>query len=202
MQIDARGITCPKPVIMTLQALKELLAGEALEVLVDDETARGNLTRLASEKGCALTVTEAGDHTVMTLVPEGAVEVASAEEEAAAICDLSATVPSVFAFGSSSMGQGDPELGHILVKGLIYALSQQDQVPSCCLFFNDGARLTCEGSDTVEDVRTLEERGCRILTCGTCLDFHHLRDSLAVGGVTNLYEIAQILSAQPGVVTV
>ncbi len=202
MQIDARGITCPKPVIMTLQALKELPAGEALEVLVDDETARGNLTRLAAEKGCALTVTEADGHTVMTLVPEGVVEVTSPEEEADAICDVAAPGPAVFAFGSASMGQGDPELGHILVKGLIYALSQQDSVPSCCLFFNDGARLTCEGSDTVEDIRTLEERGCRILTCGTCLDFHHLRENLAVGGVTNLYEIAQILSAQAGVVTV
>lgn len=51
MQIDARGITCPKPVIMTLQALKELPAGEALEVLVDDETALGNLTRPPPRRG-------------------------------------------------------------------------------------------------------------------------------------------------------
>lgn len=202
MQIDARGITCPKPVIMTLQALKDLPAGETLEVLVDDETAQGNLTRLAAEKDCSLQVKALDDYTLMTLVPQGTVEVRSPEEEADKLCDLSSSSPAIFAFGSASMGQGDPELGHILVKGLIYALSQQDKVPACCLFFNDGARLTCEGSDTVEDIRVLESRGCKILTCGTCLDFHHLREALAVGAVTNLYEIAKILSDQSGVVTV
>lgn len=35
--------------------------------------------------------------------------------------------------------------------------------------------------------------GCEILTCGTCLDFHGLKDKLAVGGITNLYAISQIL---------
>lgn len=202
MQIDARGITCPKPVIMTLQALKDLPADEVLEVLVDDETAQGNLTRLAAEKGCSLQVRAKGGYTLMTLVPQGVVEVGSPDQEAEELCDIPASGPAIFAFGSASMGQGNPELGHILVKGLIYALSQQEKVPACCLFFNDGARLTCQGSDTVEDIRALERRGCAILTCGTCLDFHHLRDALAVGSVTNLYEIAQILSGQSGVVTV
>lgn len=201
MKIDARNITCPKPVIMTLQALKDLPAGESLEVLVNDETAVGNLTRLATEKHCTLTMDERGDDTAMILVPEGAVEVGSAEEEAAEICDLPATGSQVFAFGSASMGSGDPELGKILVKGLIYALSQQDQVPSTCLFYNDGAQLTCEGSESVDDIRELEARGCTILTCGTCLDYHKMRESLAVGGVTNLYEIAQIMSSHT-VVTV
>ncbi len=202
MEIDARDITCPKPVIMTLQALKDLPSGETLTVLVNDETAVGNLTRLASEKGLELTIDERGDHTAMIIKSDGAVEVGSAADEAAAICDVAPCGPTVFAFGSKSMGAGDPELGHILVKGLIYALSQQEQVPSCCLFYNDGASLTCEGSESLDDIRALEEAGCKILTCGTCLDFHHLREKLAVGGVTNLYEIAQILSAQPGVVTV
>ena len=69
------------------------------------------------------------------------------------------------------------------------------------LFFNGGAHLTCEGSESLEDIRELEKRGTTILTCGTCLDFYGIRDKLAVGGVTNLYEIAKTVVEHPGVTT-
>ena len=54
MKIDARNLTCPKPVVMTLEALPKLAAGESLEVVVNDEVAVGNLTRLAAQKDCEL----------------------------------------------------------------------------------------------------------------------------------------------------
>ena len=67
------------------------------------------------------------------------------------------------------------------------------------LFYNGGAHLTCEGSESLEDIKELESRGTKILTCGTCLDFYGIKDKLAVGDVTNLYAIAEIISQQPGV---
>lgn len=67
------------------------------------------------------------------------------------------------------------------------------------IFFNGGAQLTCEGSESVDDIRELENRGTVVLTCGTCLDYYGIRDKLAVGGVTNLYEIAQTVASNPGV---
>ena len=66
------------------------------------------------------------------------------------------------------------------------------------LFYNGGAHLTCEGSESLEDIKELESRGTKILTCGTCLDFYGIKDKLAVGEVTNLYAIAEIISKQPG----
>jgi len=69
------------------------------------------------------------------------------------------------------------------------------------VFFNGGARLTCEGSVSLEDIRQLEERGCEILTCGTCLDFFGIKEKLAVGGVTNLYAISEFFLAPEGVVS-
>jgi peroxiredoxin family protein len=69
------------------------------------------------------------------------------------------------------------------------------------IFFNGGAHLTCEGSESVEDIKELESRGTKILTCGTCLDFYGIRDKLAVGGVTNLYEIAETFTTHPGTTT-
>ena len=50
-----------------------------------------------------------------------------------------------------------------------------------------------EGSDCLEDIRILEKEGVEILTCGTCLDFYGLKEKLAVGAVTNMYTIAEIL---------
>ena len=99
----------------------------------------------------------------------------------------------VVAIGSDTMGRGSEELGHALVKSFLYALAQLETPPRTMLFFNEGAKWTVEGSPSLEDLRELESRGTEILTCGTCLDFHGLKDKLAVGGITNLYAISQIL---------
>ena len=69
------------------------------------------------------------------------------------------------------------------------------------LFFNSGAHLTCAGSESLDDIRELEGRGTKILTCGTCLDYYGIRDRLGVGGVTNLYAIAEIIATEPDVVS-
>ena len=201
MEIDARNVTCPKPVVMTLEALAKLPAGESLKVTVNDSVALGNLTRLAQGKGIDLEVQKSGDESVLTFTPgeNATASTASAEEEASAYCELPATTAAVIAVDSDAMGRGDAELGHILMKGLIYALAHQESVPKTMLFHNGGASLTCEGSESLEDTKELEARGTEILTCGTCLDFYGLREKLAVGGVTNLYAIAQILSSNPGV---
>ena len=89
------------------------------------------------------------------------------------------------------MGHGGDELGTALMKGFIYALSQQEQLPSTILFYNGGAKLTAEGSDSLEDLKGLEAKGVEILTCGTCLNFYGLQDKLAVGSVTNMYTIME-----------
>ena len=173
MKIDARNLTCPKPVI---------------------------LTRLADEKNCELTTTKDGEDTVMTFTPREAVAAStSAATEASLFCNIPERSATVVAVDAEFMGRGDDELGHILMKGLIYALAHQESVPETMLFYNGGAHLTCEGSELLEDIKELEARGTKILTCGTCLDFYGIKDKLAVGEVTNLYAIAEIISKQPGV---
>lgn len=202
MEIDARNITCPRPVVMTLEGLQSLPEGETLDVLINDEVAHGNLSRLAEDKGIDLDIEDQGDYERFVFMPKGSVAVESPEAEASAICDIPATGSAIVAFGANVMGRGNDELGHVLIKGLIYALAHQDNVPKTALFYNGGASLTCEGSESLEDIKELEERGCTILTCGTCLDYLNMREKLAVGGVTNLYEIAQIITNQPGVMVI
>ena len=62
------------------------------------------------------------------------------------------------------------------------------------LFYNGGAKLTTEGSASLEDLKKLEAQGVEILTCGTCLDYYGLTEKLQVGGVTNMYTIVEKLA--------
>ena len=89
------------------------------------------------------------------------------------------------------MGTGETQLGTNLMKAFVFALTKQDQLPDTILCYNSGAYLTCEGADTLEDLKLLESEGVTILTCGTCLDFYGLKEKLAVGGVTNMYDIVE-----------
>ena len=97
----------------------------------------------------------------------------------------------VVILSSDQMGQGDEVLGRLLMKGFVYALAKQDRLPETVLLYNGGASLSCEGSDSLEDLRELEAQGVEVLTCGTCLNHYGLAEKLAVGSVTNMYEIAE-----------
>ena len=68
------------------------------------------------------------------------------------------------------------------------------------LFYNGGAALTCEGSDSLADLKILEEQGVEIMTCGTCLDYYGLKDKLQVGSVTNMYSILETMSGADKVI--
>ena len=168
MTVNAMGDACPIPVVKTKKAMETLKAGDVVETYVDNEIAVENLTKMAKQTGCAVTSQK---------LDEGKY-----------------SVQKVVVIRSSVMGEGDPELGKVLIKGFIYALSQQEDLPKTILFYNGGAHLTCEGSASLDDLKELELRGVRILTCGTCLNFYGLSEKLKVGEVTNMYEIAETMS--------
>ncbi len=49
-RIDARGLSCPQPVIMTMNKMKELGSGE-IEIIVDTDASKENVSRAAASKG-------------------------------------------------------------------------------------------------------------------------------------------------------
>ena len=106
-------------------------------------------------------------------------------------CIPDSRTDTVVVIANDKMGEGSEELGKTLLKAFTFALTQQDNLPKTILFYNGGASLTCEGSPMLEDLKTLEAEGVEILTCGTCLNFYGLTEKLAVGGVTNMYVIAE-----------
>ena len=182
VQVNAIGDACPIPVIKTLHALQDLNGAGTVQTLVDNEIAVQNLTRLAESKGCSITTEKRSDKEFcVTITTENSIGKAEADEQ------ISCTVPAaqkktVVVISADHMGEGDEELGRILMKGFIFALTQQEHLPSTILFYNGGARLTCEDSASL---------GVEILTCGTCLNHYGLTDKLAVGDVTNMYVITE-----------
>lgn len=200
VQVDAMGDACPIPVVKTLKALRELVGAGTIVTLVDNEVAVQNLTRMAHEKGCEVASEQLGEkrYRVTLTVPEG-VEVADGEAEAAT-CLVPAERNLVIQVSSDAMGAGSDELGRNLMKAFVYAVTQQDELPRTMLFYNGGARLTCEGSPCLDDLKALADQGVEILTCGTCLNHYGITDKLAVGEVTNMYVICQKLEQASHVV--
>lgn len=191
IHVDARGDACPIPVVKTKGAIAKLNGEGTVETLVDNETAVQNLTKMAHQKGYGVTSEKQNDscyRVSMTIqeredndnAPEKALSQPMVQEQ-----------NTVVVISADHMGEGDDELGRTLLKGFIFALVTQEERPRTILFYNGGARLTCEGSDSLEDLRTLAEQGVELLTCGTCLNFYGLTDKLTVGGVTNMYEIVE-----------
>jgi len=197
--VDARGEQCPIPVVKATKTIAALTEPGVVEVHVDNEIAVQNLLRMASGKGFAAKSEQVEDkHYLVTIDVDRLAPTGTAEPEAACIPDLRGST--VVAIGTATMGVGSDELGATLMKGFIYALSQQDELPKTILFYNGGAKLTTEGSASIEDLKTMESQGVEILTCGTCLDYYGLKDKLLVGSVTNMYAIVEKLTKAAKVV--
>ena len=195
MRLDERGKQCPLPVIEAKKALESSAPGEKVEVVVDNEIAVQNLTKMADHKGFAVCSEKTGEREFLVTITTGEGNGETAQAPAAAE-EVTCTPDGrrkgmVVVLSSNQMGQGDEALGKLLMKGFVFALTQQDQLPKTILFYNSGASLTCEGSPMLEDLKALEAEGVEILTCGTCLNYYGITEKLAVGGVTNMYVIAE-----------
>ena len=198
IKVDAMGDTCPIPVVKTKNAIKELKGSGEVQTLVDNEIAVQNLTKMATQKGYGVRSQKLGEgkyEDTMTISDGNTDDITttgdSAEEEQIVCYPDARKKNTVVVLASATMGAGDEELGEILMKGFIYALSQQEELPATILLYNGGAKISCEESPSLEDLRSLEAQGVEILTCGTCLNHYGLTDKLKVGDVTNMYVIAE-----------
>jgi selenium metabolism protein YedF len=178
--VDARGQACPQPVIL---AQKALLESSDLLVIVDNDTAQTNVSRMAEKAGCRVEVERKEDGVYLHIARTKA----SAGEEAKARRAL------VFLVASNVLGSGDDQLGDILIRGWFHTLNEVEPLPTTIIFINSGVRLVAHGSQVLEDLRALSDKGVEMLSCGTCLGFYGLKDQVAVGQVSNMYSIAETL---------
>lgn len=191
IKVDALGKPCPLPVIETKKAIRQLGPdGGEVTVLVDNEVAVKNVTKMVTANQYQITTQPVNDNFEMTVT---VTQPAAVQEQHTGM---------VIAFGRNVLGEGDPKLGQILLKSYIYSLTELDTPPEHLLFFNGGARLTSQDSGVLDDLKTLEDKGSQISTCGTCLDFYNIKDQLAIGEITNMYAIVEAMDQADKVVTI
>nr|WP_314462567.1 sulfurtransferase-like selenium metabolism protein YedF [uncultured Clostridium sp.] len=188
--VDARGLACPQPVIKAKEAMKDMTEG-TLTILVDNEIAVQNVMKLGNYSGLNPSSKKLSEeeYQVLYSMEKGTVPL---QQSALEECEPDSRKKGLVAvLSSDQMGTGSEELGRILMKGFVYALTQLEELPETILLYNGGARLSTEGSLSLEDLKTLEAQGVEILTCGTCLNYYELSEKLSVGTVTNMYEITE-----------
>lgn len=208
--IDAKGLACPKPVILAKKAIED--GQDDFKVEVDNDTAVGNLTRLAGSSGYSITADKENPYLLTFAKGSGgpAVGGAPAGQESGAGTEAAAGAAEgsvgrdggwALFCGTDILGDGDRQLGGNLIRMYFYTLSQAEKKPAAVIFVNSGVKLPTQDQQVIEHLKVLQEKGCRVLACGTCLDFYGLKEQLQVGQVSNMYDIITCLGEYSKVVS-
>ena len=198
INVDARGLGCPQPVIATKKALESIASG-VITTIVDNATAKENVAKLAAASNCGVSITETNGHFYIKITKGDTPTETSLADE-----DTSSSVGEgvVYLITQDTMGHGSKELGAVLMKSLMYTILESSPQPKAIMFVNSAVQLTIADSPVLEHLKQLAERGVEVLSCGTCLDYYNLKDKLAVGGVTDMFTIVETMAAAPKAVTI
>jgi len=196
--VDARGIACPQPVLLAKKALEE---NDEVTVLVDNDIAVENIRRLAVQTACNFSVVKRGDGiqeirlartgaTGLTPIDTGA---PSAESTCTAVPGRKA-LALVTVLSDNRMGRGDDILGDVLIRAFIHTLMELNPLPTTIICYNAGVKLAMKESPALDDLQQLEQAGVNILLCGTCVNYFGLGNQIAVGHISNMYEILETMT--------
>jgi selenium metabolism protein YedF len=179
--IDCRNMACPLPVVTVKRALEQS-PGEALKILLDAGAPRENVTRFALNRGFSVDEAEL-DGGYAILISGNAGETLAIKRHKDG--------ETVMLIASDRFGDGPEELGRLLMKNFINTLVEVAEAPDRILFVNSGVLMTIEGSEVLEALANLGNRGVEIASCGICLDFFKCKDKLRAGTVTNMFTIVE-----------
>ncbi len=199
--LDALGKACPTPVIM---AKKEIESGNRLfGIKVDNEIAYSNLKELATNRGYHAEAKADGGHFLVVFEAQEQ-DTCSYCAEAAQIIAQKPTAGWAVFVNKPTIGHGSDELGGNLIKMFFYTLAQSDDLPKYVLFMNSGVKLTAmdEYEEVAGHLKALSDKGCKLLVCGTCLNYFGLADQVKVGTVSNMLDITDKLKEVAKVITV
>jgi selenium metabolism protein YedF len=202
--VDARALACPKPVLLTKDAISDEAVNQ-VEIIVDNSAALENVKRFLTKFNFEVKNVNQAGKDFHIFADRLNATVADSDFD---VNEYPCPVPTPQSKGktvfikSEYLGIGDDKLGALLMKAFIYTLNEVDNKPERLLFMNSGVKLCIEGAITLANLQQLEENGVDILVCGTCLDFFGLSSQIKVGKVSNMYDIAGSLTADPNVVTI
>lgn len=220
--LDARGLSCPAPVLMVKKALDDAsettLNDEYLNeitIIVDNEASMENVSRFLTSRGFNVEVLSEGSDFKIVGKADATVQSASSEQTTSHR-NSPATVPEnspssiadakqqkiVIFIATDRMGFGDDELGKKLMTSFIKTIKEMGDELWRLVFVNNGVKLTIEGSSVLEDLIEYERGGLKIMVCGTCLTHFNLLDAKRVGETTNMLDIVTAMQLADKVIKI
>jgi selenium metabolism protein YedF len=196
-EIDARGLSCPAPVLQTRIAIEEGYV-KAIRVVVDNEAAQQNVKRFLESQDFDDVLKKVDDHySVMgqcdKVTAKQPSEASEAEDRQTKIMIMIAT---------DRIGYGDDELGLKLMVSFIRTLKEMGPDLWRLVFVNNGVNLTIQSSEVLGDLKELEDSGLQILVCGTCLIHFDLLEQKRVGETTNMLDIVTAMQLADKVINI
>ena len=188
--VDARGLPCPQPVILTRNAMRQ---EQELDVLLTGADQVANVRRLAEKGGWRAVAEKSADGFILHLAKGQATAEEPEITPDMAVCATPQAQKRVLVIAGEQMGRGEPELGAILIRTFFHTLTEVNSLPSSIVFYNSGVKLTIDDSPILDDLKALEARGVEILICGTCLSYYSLKERIGVGAISNMYAIAEAI---------
>ncbi len=205
-EIDARGLSCPAPVLLTKNVI-ETEKPEQIRIILDNEASGQNVSRFLSSKNFSVNRVQEGETLIVIgKIQEGGI---SKGEGAPITCDISEETHNsrhdkriMILISSNCLGRGDDELGSKLIVNFIKTLNEMGNELWRLIFVNSGVKLTVENAQALQDLKELEKHGVKILVCGTCLDHFKLLEKKQVGETTNMLDIVAAMQMADKVINI
>lgn len=199
--VDTKGHLCPAPLIAAKKALKETAGGESFILLTDNQTSFDNLSRFLKDNKADFQVSESGGIWTLTITKTiGEVALTNPEDYCAPSISHFEKGNYVVVISSDKMGEGDEELGHLLMANFIKALKDLDELPSKMVFYNNGVKLATKSSPVIEHLRDLEKMGVELMLCATCINHYSLESVVGAGTVSNMYTITEVMASAGNII--
>lgn len=199
--IDARGEICPKPLILTRKGLKSAAPDEVFTVLIDNETSKENVERFLAENKVSFLVSQKGTEFEIKITKGRSELLNENVEEFCPIAGASSNSGDLIIFNKDGVGVGPEELTSLLVKGFFTTVSEVDTPPLGIVFYNSGIKLALKDSAVIEEIKNIQSKGAKILVCGTCVDHYDVKDQVAIGTISNMYDILSLMQEAKKVFT-
>ncbi len=197
-EIDARGLSCPEPVLLTMGVIQKEKPGR-VRVIVDNPASRENVQRYLESQGFTTELSADGPDYLIEGERDGAAVPESKPEPASPRTEGSQKTLVLCA--TDRLGSGDEELGRKLMANFIRTLKEMGPDLWRLVLLNSGVRLSVAGSPVLDDLRVYEQDGLTILVCGTCLDHYQLLEKKEVGTTTNMLDIVTAMQLADKVIT-
>ena len=191
MLIDARGKSCPQPVILTKKALDE---GEStVTILVDSEIPAQNVGRLLEKYGFSFSRKPGNPGIALEASRDSAAKTDNSPSETPDITTKGAEDSFVLVICRRILGGDDPHLGEVLIKGFLSTIAEKEHLPKTIILMNEGVYLAEKGSSTLESLEKMLTRGVELLVCGTCTNHFGITERIGGGTISNMFDITEAM---------